>query len=89
MDEDSLAQLPQSIFRENSLKFRLTHQDNLEQLLLVGLEIGKQAQLFEQFEQFECEILCFVNNQQDVFPLLDFVEEDIVDLLDEAAAAPA
>lgn len=86
MDEDSLAQLPQSIFRENSLKFRLTHQDNLEQLLLVGLEIGKQAQLFEQFE---CEILCFVNNQQDVFPLLDFVEEDIVDLLDEAAAAPA
>lgn len=54
--------------------------------MLVGLEIGKETQLLEQFER---EILSFVDDQQDVFPLLNLVEEYIVDLFDESAAAAA
>lgn len=84
--QDALAKLPQALFGENPFEFRLTHQNDLEQLLLVGFEVGKQTQLFEQFEG---EVLRFVNDEENVLSLLDPIKQDVVDLFDEPAATAA
>lgn len=86
MDQDSLAELAQSVFTQDPLKLGLSHEDDLKQLLLVGLQVREQTELFQEVKG---EVLGLVNDQEDVFPPLDSVQEDVINLLYEAATASA
>jgi hypothetical protein len=46
---DSLFQLPQADGVEFFIQFRLSHQENLKQLLLRGLKIRQKPDFFENF----------------------------------------
>jgi len=39
VDQDALAQLAELLPRQEVLQLRLAHEDNLEKLLLVGLQV--------------------------------------------------
>ena len=75
-DGDALAQLAQAVLVESVAQFGLAHQDDLQQLALVGFEIGKEADLFEQFAR---EVLGLVNNKNGVLAALGLMEEEAVD----------
>ena len=63
---DALAQLPQARAVQAVAQFRLAEQDDLQQLAVVGLDVGEQADLFEQFLG---QILRLVNDEHG-FPAL-------------------
>lgn len=86
MDQDSLAELAQFIFIQDPLKLGLSHEDDLKQFLLVGLQVREQTELFKEVKG---EVLGLVNDQEDVFPPLDSVLEDVINLLYEAATTSA
>ena len=44
-----LLKLPETRSIESCLKLRLTHQHNLDQLFLIGLQIGEKSETFESF----------------------------------------
>ena len=44
-----LLKLPKSRLIESCLKLRLAHQHNLDQLFLIGLQIGEKSEAFESF----------------------------------------
>jgi hypothetical protein len=50
-------------------QFRLPDQDNLNQFVFFGFEIGEEANLFKDFTR---EILCFIDNQDRRSPCLVF-----------------
>ena len=73
---DALAQLPQFMFVQAIAQLRLAHQNNLQQLAVVGLEIREQPDLFEHgFVQ----ILRFIDDQHRLFALLDLAQQKFVE----------
>ena len=86
MDQDSLAELVQSVFTQDPLKLGLSHEDVLKQLLLFGLQVREQTELFKEVKG---EVLGLVNDQEDVFPLLDSIQEDVINLFHEATTTSA
>ena len=63
---DALAQLAQARAVQAVAQLRLADQDDLQQLAVVGFDVGKQADLFEQFLG---QILRLVNDEHG-FPAL-------------------
>ncbi len=57
---DALRELPQVVAVQQLTQFRLADQDDLQQFLRIGLEIGEQPHLLEYFGG---EILRLVDNQ--------------------------
>jgi hypothetical protein len=60
VDRDALPELAQFRLGQLGLEFGLTHEEDLEQLLAVHLEVREQADLFEQIA---LEILRLVQKQ--------------------------
>lgn len=86
MDQDALAELAKPVFAQYLFEFRLTHQNDLQKLLLVRLQVRQKSELLQQVES---EVLGLVDDQKDIFALLDSVQKDVVNLLDETASASA
>ena len=59
---DTLGELRQIFALQELPKVRLSREDNLENGRLIFIEIGQQPQLFQQFDP---EILRFIDDQQD------------------------
>ena len=73
---DALAQLAQAMIVEAVAQFRLAKQNNLQELAVVGFEVGQQANLFEQvFGQ----VLRLVNDEHRVPAQLDLFQQKFVD----------
>ena len=74
-DRDALAQLRQPRLRELRGQLGLAGQNDLQQLGVVRLEIGKHA---HGFEHGVIEILRFVHDQDKTFPRKQFFKQDLV-----------
>jgi len=57
---DALGELPQVIPRQEVAQFFLTNQDDLQQLLFGGLEIGQQADLLQSGWR---KVLCLIDDE--------------------------
>ena len=84
MHEDALAELAQFLARKEPLQLGLAHQDDLEQLLLVGLEVGEEAHLLEDLEG---QVLGLVDDEDDVASARDPFQKHAVHLRDEVHLA--
>ena len=71
-DEDALAELAEAAFGEASLELGLADQDDLEEFLGVGFEVGEEAELLHDFEG---EVLGFVDDEDDVLAGVDAAQE--------------
>jgi hypothetical protein len=71
MDKDTLTQLTKFVACEDLFQLGLAHEHDLQEFLLIGLEIGEQADLFEDVE---AEILRFVDDQHDIAAARDAIE---------------
>src|SRR3954470_16392972 len=74
-DGDPLAKLTQVVLVEAVAQLRLAEQDDLEQLAGVGLKVGKKTNLFQQGR---AEVLGFIDDEDGVAALLDFVKQELV-----------
>jgi hypothetical protein len=63
-----LLKLPKTGSIESCLKLRLTHQHNLDQLLLIGLQVGEKS---EAFESLIAQVLSFVDQHRHNVGLLE------------------
>ena len=75
-DGNSLPQLAQLWIVEPVAELGLAHENDLQQLSVVGFEIGKKADLLEQFIS---QILRFVDDQDCVLAALDLLQKEMVD----------
>jgi len=80
VDEDSLTQLAEAVLAELLFELGLAHQDDLKELLLVGLQVGEEADLLKDLEG---EVLALVDDEDDVLAGVDSRHEDAVDLRNE------
>ena len=48
---NAFAQLPNRLLREIFIEFRLAEQNDLQQLVLIGFEVGQQADFLERFQR--------------------------------------
>ncbi len=74
-NSDTLMQLLEVILIKFLFKFKLTDQDNLEQLCLIRLQVGKQTKFFECFFRY---FLGFVNNNDGSDILFSRFQQDIL-----------
>ena len=84
MHEDALAKLAEFVARENGLELGLADEDDLEEFLLVGLEIGEKPDLLKHLKG---EVLRLIDDEHDVAAGRDAREEDFIDLRDEIVMA--
>src|ERR1039458_4356542 len=84
MHEDALAKLAEFVARENGFELRLADEDDLEEFLFVGLEIGEKADLLEHLKG---EVLRLIDDEHDVPAGRDAGEENFIDLRDEIVVA--
>jgi hypothetical protein len=73
---DALAQLAQARAVQAVAQLRLAQQDDLQQLAVVGLDVGEQADLFEQVLG---QILRLVNDEHGFLALLDLFQQKFAD----------
>src|ERR1051326_7685807 len=73
---DALAKLTEARIVQAVAQLGLSHQYNLKQFAVISLQIGEQSHLFEQFI---CEVLRFVDNQNRFASVLDLMEKKLVD----------
>lgn len=78
-DRDALAKLAEVVMVQSVAQFRLAHQNDLQKFPVIGFEIGKQADLFEQTIS---EVLCFVDDKNGFAALRHLFEEKMIDLRD-------
>ena len=71
---DALAQLFQARAVQTVAQFRLAHQNNLQQLAVVGLDVGKQAHLFQQIFG---QVLRLVNDEHRFLAILESAGAEI------------
>ncbi len=74
-DRDPLAELAQPLLVELLAQLRLSDENDLEELALIGLEVREQADLLEQLG---FEILGLVDEQDDVVAGRRLVEQVLV-----------
>ena len=82
--QDPLPQLPQPVLGEQLLQLRLPDEDDLQKFLLVGLEVREQPDLLEDPER---QVLGLVDDEDDVAPLLDPLQQGAVDLRNQIMMA--
>ena len=75
-DSDALTKLSEAMIIQPLAQLGLAHEHNLEELAVIGFEIGKQSNLFKEIEG---EILGFVDDQHGFAALFDLFEEKFVD----------
>jgi len=73
---DALAQLPQPVAVQPVAQFRLAHQNNLQQLAVVGLDVRNQPHLFEQILG---QILRLVHDQDGFLAGQSLLQQKIAD----------
>ena len=78
-DGDALAQLAQIVIVQALPQLGLAHKHDLQELAVVGLEIGQQADLFEELVG---EILRFIDDEHGIAAGVCFGEEEAVDFGD-------
>ena len=84
---DALRELAQVVARQHRAQFRLPQQDDLQQLLRGGLEVGEQAHLLQRIER---QVLRLVDDQHHAQPLRVGLEQVGVEYVDQRLdAAPA
>ena len=80
---DALAQLAQAALVELLAQLRLADQHDLQELALVGLEVGEQAHLLEQLG---LQVLRLVDEEHDVVAGLRLLEQEAVQDLEVRGA---
>ena len=78
VDGDALAELAKAGIAELLAELGLTREDDLEDLLLRRLEVRQQA---EVLQHRVVEVLRFVDQQRDVAPLAQLLEQELVQAL--------
>ena len=73
---DALAQVLQFGLVKMFAEFGLAHEDDLEELAIVGFQVGQEADLLEQFVG---HVLGFIDNEDGIFFLVDQAEEELVE----------
>jgi len=79
-DEDALAELAEAAFGEAGLELGLADEDDLQEFLGVGFEVGEEAELLHDFEG---EVLGFVDDEDDVLAGVDAAQEGGVEAAGE------
>ena len=72
---DALIELPELWPRQHTGQLRLTGEDDLQQLLLVGLEVGKQTDLLQHLK---AQVLRLVNHQYRAAIRLMIAQQELV-----------
>ena len=80
---DALSELPQPRVVQLLAQLRLADEDDLEQLALLGLEVGEQAHLLEQLV---AQVLRLVDQEHDVVPGRRFLEQELIERLERRDA---
>ena len=75
-DRDALAKLAKVVIVQAITQLGLAHEDDLQQFAIVGLQIGEEANLFEEFVG---EVLRFVDDEDGVAAGVRLGEEEAVD----------
>ena len=73
-----MRELAQIIARDHFTQLGLAHQNELHQLILVGIDVGQQPQLFERLN---AEVLRLVDDQHHMAALGVFVDGEILERL--------
>ena len=73
---DALSQLSHLLSCKDIQQFRLAEDDNLQQLSLVGFEVGEQAKLLEYLA---VEVLRFVDDQYGLLIIAVAFDEELID----------
>ena len=77
---DALRELPQVVAREHVAQFGLADQDDLQQLLRFGLEVGEQAHLLEHLGR---QVLRLVDDQHHALALGMRLEQVAIEDVDQ------
>ena len=77
--DHSLRELFEPGFGQSATQLGLTDQHDLQQLALVGLEVGQQAQLLQQLDR---EVLCLVDDQHALAALRMGLQQVAVERVD-------
>ena len=80
LEGDSLAQLANRLARELAVELGLAEQHHLQQLALLGLQVGQQAQRLERLERHR---LALVHAQHHAFALARQREQRAGDALEQ------
>ena len=75
-DSDPLPKLAEVVLVQAVAQLRLAEQNDLEKLACVCFQVGKETNLLQQGRT---KVLGFVDDQDGVAALVDFVEHELVD----------
>ena len=80
---DALCELAQLVAREQLAQLRLADEDDLQQFLGIGLEVGEQAYLLQHFGR---EVLRLIDHQHDAASSAVRAQQVVVEDVDEVLA---